>query len=74
MNASKKSRTERRLELQQLWNTRDGRQQILQLFYFVYPDGVRLPDKVSMIDVILTHEYGSDEDKFLRSMPKEPDK
>lgn len=70
MSSRAKFRAERRQELQKLWNAPVGRQHIFDLFYSIYPDGVRLPDDVSMIDIILVHEYGSNEDQFLRGDQK----
>ncbi|MEX0702961.1 MAG: hypothetical protein WD069_12775 [Planctomycetales bacterium] len=52
------SRAERERQLQGLWQSRRGMQEILLRFHGIYPDGVPLPPDDAIIDIILNHEFG----------------
>ncbi|QDV20528.1 hypothetical protein Pan153_52030 [Gimesia panareensis] len=52
------TREARHKELQQLWQQKESRMQMLSLFHRLLPDDQKPQAGMSVIDAILEHEFG----------------
>lgn len=52
------SRTERERQLRQLWVSRGGQHEVLNLYWKVRPDGKPARENENIFDVILENEFG----------------